>query len=369
METQNLLYQIGISLIPMVGPKTARSLISYCGGVREVFEASKKQLLRIPGIGEKTARSIVEQDVLFRAEREITFIEKYDIQAMFYLNKNFPTRLKNLPDSPILLFYKGNANLETERIAAIVGTRRPSSFGRRICEEIVEGLRPYGALIISGLAFGIDITAHRRCVELEIPTLGALGHGLGRMYPPQHKLTAERMIEKGGLLSEYLSYTPPDREHFPMRNRIIAGLCDALIVIETGRKGGSMISAHLANDYNRDVFAIPGKPKETQSQGCNYLIKTHRAGLIENAEDVAYAMGWDLPGESTKVIQPSLFVTLTKEEQEIIDFLKSRQETGIDELCYGLNKRNGEMAALLLNLELKGLLLSRPGKRYLLAGA
>lgn len=366
METENLLYQIGISLIPMVGPKTARSLISYCGGVREVFEASKKSLLRIPGIGEKTAQSILKQDVLFLAEREIDFIEKHGVQTLFYLNKNFPNRLKNLPDSPILLFYKGNADLEAERIAAIVGTRRPSSFGRRLCEEIVEGLRPYGAIIISGLAFGVDVTAHRRCVELGIPTLGALGHGLERIYPPQHKLTAERMIEKGGLLSEYLSQTPPDREHFPMRNRIIAGLCDALIVIETARRGGSMISAHLANDYNRDVFALPGKPGDTQSQGCNYLIKTHRAALIESAEDVAYAMGWDLPGQSAKVVQASLFVELTKEEQQIVDFLKTRQETGIDELCYGLDRRNGEMAALLLNLELKGLLRSLPGKRYLL---
>jgi DNA processing protein len=364
MKTDQLLYQIGISLIPMVGPKTARSLISYCGGVKEVFEAGRKELLRIPGIGEKTAQSILSQNVLLTAEREIAFMEEHGIQPLFYLDKSFPTRLKNLPDSPLLLFYKGNAELNARRVVAIVGTRRPTSLGRRLCEELVEGLQPFDVAVISGLAFGIDITAHRKCVELGIPTLGALGHGLASIYPPQHRSTALQMIENGGLLSEYISLTPPDREHFPMRNRIIAGMCDALVVVETARRGGSMISAYLAGDYNRDVFAIPGRPRDEQSKGCNHLIKTHKAALIENAADLAYAMNWELPGERPKVVQPSLFVELSDAEQAVADFLKPREEAGIDELTYALEMNSSQMAALLLNLEFKGVIRSLPGKRY-----
>jgi DNA processing protein len=365
MKTEKLIYQIGISLIPMVGPKIARSLISYCGGVKEVFEAGKKELLRIPGIGEKTAQSILRQDVLLRAEREIEFMEQHDIEARFYLDSSFPTRLKNLPDSPLLLFYKGNTDLNAQRVVAIVGTRKPSALGRRRCEELVEALKPYGVVIISGLAFGIDITAHRKCLEMGIPTLGALGHGLGSIYPLQHKQTAMQMVNNGGLLSEYISNTPPEREHFPMRNRVIAGMCDALIVIETARRGGSMISAYLANDYNRDVFAIPGRPTDSQSQGCNHLIKSHKASLIECAEDLAYAMNWESPGQAARVIQPRLFVELSEQEQSIADFLKPREEVGIDELTYALNMNSSQMAALLLNLEFKGVVRSLPGKRYL----
>lgn len=366
MKTDQLLYRIGISLIPMVGPKTARALISYCGGVREVFEAGKKELLRIPGIGEKTAQSILNQDVLIRAEREIEYLERHGIKALFYLDRDFPVRLRNLPDSPVLLFYKGNADLNAERIVAIVGTRRPTALGRRLCEELVEGLLPYGVAIVSGLAFGIDITAHRRCLDTGIPTLGALGHGLGSVYPPQHRATALQMTENGGLLSEYVSDTPPDREHFPMRNRIIAGLCDALIVVETARRGGSMISAHLASDYNRDVFAFPGRPRDEQSQGCNHLIKINKAALIENAEDLTYAMGWELPGQGRKVIQPQLFADLSEMEQRVVDYIKPQEQVSIDDLTHALQLNNSQMAALLLNLEFKGVLQSLPGKRYVL---
>lgn len=366
MKTEDLLYRIGISLIPMVGPKTARTLISYCGGVREVFEAPKKELLRIPGIGEKTARSILNQRVLLRAEQEIEYMEQHGIRALFYLDEAFPSRLRHLPDSPVLLFYKGGAELNSERIVAIVGTRRPTALGRRVCEELVEGLKPYGVVVISGLAFGIDITAHRKCLNIGIPTLGALGHGLGSIYPHQHRTTAMQMTENGGLLSEYVSDTRPDREHFPMRNRIIAGLCDALVVVETARRGGSMISAHLACDYNRDVFAIPGRPRDEQSQGCNHLIKINKAALIENAEDLAYAMNWDLPGERRGGVQPSLFAELTETERHVVDYIKPQEKVGIDELTQALDMNNSQMAALLLNLEFKGVVQSLPGKRYML---
>ena len=366
METDQLFYQIGISLIPNVGPKTARNLISYCGGIREVFETRKKQLLRIPGIGEKTAQSILSQAFFFDAEKEIEFLERHAIQALFYLDPQYPRRLKPLPDSPILLYYKGNANLQAERIVAIVGTRKPTVNGQMICEEIVEGLQAYGVTIVSGLAFGIDICAHRKCVELGIPTVAALGHGLGRIYPTQHKKTAESMLKNGGLISEYLSHTMPDREHFPMRNRIIAGLCDALIVVETAQKGGSMISAYLANDYNRDVFAVPGRLKDTQSKGCNHLIKSHKAALLESATDLAYVMGWEDPERQPALVQASLFHDLSDEERSLVDLLKESPEMGIDQLIIKSQMSSSQLANLLLNLEFKGLVRLLPGKRYIL---
>ena len=363
---EDLLYKIGITLIPNVGPVTTRNLVSYCGGVKAVFESRKRELMKIPGIGPMIADNVTRQDVLGKAERELRFIEDNGIQAFFYLDEGYPGRLRHFPDSPAMLYYKGTANLNAERIVAVVGTRRPSVHGIHTCEELVEGLQPYGALIISGLAYGIDITAHRKCLSLDIPTIGVLGHGLQQIYPPQHRAVAKAMIQKGGLLSEYPSHTLPDREHFPMRNRIIAGLCDALIVVETKRRGGSMISAHMANDYNKDVFAVPGRIKDQFSEGCNHLIKTHKAALIESAADIAYLLRWD-EAATPGAIQKQLFVELTEAEKIVVDLLNQYEGIDIDHLTNTLQVANSEMASLLLELEFKGVVRALPGKRYVLA--
>ncbi|MCB9048593.1 MAG: DNA-protecting protein DprA [Lewinellaceae bacterium] len=363
---EELLYKIAITLIPNVGPVTTRNLVSYCGGVKAVFEARKRELLKVPGVGPLIADNIVNQDVLGRAEEEWRFIEDNSIQALFYLDDDYPGRLRHYPDSPAMLYYKGQADLNGERIVAIVGTRRPSVHGVHTCEELVEGLKRYGATIISGLAYGIDITAHRKCLSLDIPTVGVLGHGLRRIYPPQHRQVARAMLQSGGLLTEYPSHTLPDREHFPMRNRIIAGLCDALIVVETQKKGGSMISAHMANDYNKDVFAVPGRIKDGTSEGCNHLIKTHKAALIENADDVAYILRWEEPG-TPRAIQKQLFVELTEAEKIVVDLLNQYEAIDIDQLTGRLKMANSEMASLLLELEFKGVVRALPGKRYVLA--
>ncbi len=361
----DLLYKVAITLIPNVGPVTTRNLVSYCGGVRAVFEARKRELLKIPGVGPMTAENIINQNVLGQAEEELRFIEDNGIQALFYLDESYPGRLRHYPDSPAMLYYKGRASLNAERIVAIVGTRRPSVHGVHTCEELVEGLKPYGVAIISGLAYGIDITAHRKCLHLGIPTVGVLGHGLRRIYPPQHRQVAMGMVQNGGLLSEYPSHTLPDREHFPMRNRIIAGLCDALIVVETKRKGGSMISAHIANDYNKDVFAVPGRIKDYCSEGCNHLIKAHKAALIESAADVAYIMRWEEHGNQ-KAIQQQLFVELTEAEKIVVDLLNQYEAVGIDQLSGAMQLASSQMASLLLELEFKGIVRALPGKRYVL---
>lgn len=362
---QDILYKIAITKIPLVGAVTAKNLISYCGGVEAVFKANKKTLTKIPGIGEQIAQSILNQNVLIAAEKEYRFIEDNQVQPIFYLDKNFPRRLKPYNDCPVMLYYKGNVDLNAKRIIGIVGTRKPTIHGVKACEELVEGLKPYDPIIISGLAYGIDVTAHKKCVDLGMPTIGVLGHGLGRIYPPSHRNVAYEMTENGGLLSEYTSQVGPDREHFPMRNRIVAGLCDALIVVETAARGGSIITAQQANNYNKDVFAIPGRLKDKNSIGCNKLIKEHRANLYESPADIAYILHWEY-AENGEPIQKKLFVDLTEKEKVIIDLLQEEDEAGIDKLSFKSNIPNSEMASLLLELEFKGVLKTLPGKRYVL---
>ncbi len=361
-----LIYKIGITKIPLVGSINAKTLISYCGGVRAVFESSKKELLRIPGIGEMTAKSITKQTVLLDAEREAAFIEQHDIQTFFYLDDNYPQRLKVYEDCPILLYYKGNADLNHHRNVAIVGTRKPSPHGRINCDQLIKDLVDYDVQIISGLAFGIDVTAHKRCLDLNIPTVGVMGTGLGMIYPVQHKSVAYQMCENGGLLTEYPSSTTPEREHFPMRNRIIAGLCDALVVVETAASGGSIISANIAHAYNKDVFAIPGRLNDTYSQGCNRLIKTHKASLLECAEDLAYNMRWDQLDKKKATVQKQLFVDLSEEEKIVLNVLKEVDTIGIDKLSHSLQLTPSSMAGILLEMEFKGLIRNLPGKQYMM---
>ena len=364
---EDLIYKIGITRIPRVGPLIARNLIRYCGSPKAVFETrNKRELLRIPGVGDMIADNVLRQRALAEAESEIRFLERNDIRVLFFLDKEYPERLKHCPDSPIVLFFKGNADLDHPRIVAVVGTRRPTPQGYAFCEALIEELSPFNVLLVSGLAYGIDITAHRRCLDLKVPTLGVLGHGFNYLYPPQHFPIAERMAEHGGLLTEYLSFMKPDREHFPMRNRIIAGLCDALVVIETGRRGGSMISAEIANSYNKDVFAVPGRIGDTQSIGCNYLIKSHKASLIESAEDIALSLRWE---EETKgrAIQGTLFADLSAEEKSVVDLLDQSAIKSIDQLTTETRMSHSKMAALLLTMEFKGLIKALPGKCFTLA--
>jgi len=361
----DIFYQVALTLIPKVGAVTARNLMSYCGGARAVFEATEKQLKGVPGIGPQLLHNIRNSDALFMAERELDFIEAHGIQVLFYTDPEYPQRLRHLPDSPPLLYYKGSAGLNAKRTVAIVGTRRPSPQGVHFCEELVEGLKPYNATVVSGLAFGIDIAAHRACIANDVPTVGCVAHGLERIYPAQHTHAALEMIENGGLLSEYPSQTKPDRERFPMRNRIIAGLCDALIVVETQRQGGSMISAKMANDYHRDVFAVPGRIRDKSSAGCNLLIKSHRANLLESVDDLAYVMRWE-KSEAQQGIQRELFPDLTPGEEAIVTLLKQQDLLPVDQISAATQQSNSELAALLLGLEFKGVVRTLPGKRYTL---
>lgn len=361
----DLLYKIAITKVPKVGPITAKNIVSYCGGAQAVFEASPKELMKIPGVGRTLVENIRNHKVLEEAKKELDFVSKNKVQCLFYTDNKYPSRLKHFNDSPAILYFKGNADLNQQRIVSIIGTRTPSPHGKAICEEIVAELEKYNVLIVSGLAYGVDVTAHRKSVSLDIPTIGVLGHGLSMIYPPEHKDVSEKMMKKGGVLTEFTHRKGPDREHFPMRNRIVAGMCDALIVVETKEKGGSMITAELANGYNKDVFAIPGRARDKKFGGGNWLIKNHKAQLIESAEDMVGIMRWE-QFEKNKNIQKQLFVELSEKEQGIVDILRNENEMAIDRLSYISKLTSSEISSLLLELEFKGMIKTLPGKRYML---
>ena len=326
----------------------------------------KKTLLTIPNIGEAIANNILNSDVLKWAENELHFIEKNNVKALFYTDAAYPQRLRQMHDCPTLLYYKGTADLNHGRVVSIVGTRKPTAYGTRLTEEMTDGLMAYNVLVVSGLAFGVDITSHRRCVDLAIPTVGVMGNGLQKIYPSQHREIAQQMCRNGGLLTEYPSDQEPDREHFPMRNRIIAGMSDAVVIIETAAQGGSMITAYMALGYGKEVFAVPGRAGDKSSQGCNDLIKQNKACLVESADDLAAFMRWD-ELDLSKNIQTQLFTQLSEKEHVIVDILK-KTESGvlIDSLSYQSKMSHSAIAGLLLELEFKGIIRSLPGKRYAL---
>jgi DNA processing protein len=357
---ESIFYQIAITLIPKIGPVLAKTLISYCGGVEAVFRTPKKQLLAIPGIGPALVDAITRGGWESTVEKELYFIEQHQIQTFFYLEKDYPSRLKHYPDAPLLLYFKGNASLNHLRTVGVIGTREPSFYGKALCEELVEALAPYQAQIISGLAFGVDITAHRAALQSGQETIGVLGNGLQQIYPFHHREIAMRMIDQGGLLTELPSFKGPDREHFPMRNRIVAALSDAVIVVETATKGGSMITARLANDYNKDVFAFPGRVGDPKSEGCNLLIKSHRAHLIEQVEDLVYTLRW----EPQTPQQTELFVELDEAEKQVVQLVRAKPEISVDELAYEMAHPISQLAPLLLSLEFKGMVRALPGNRY-----
>ncbi|MCC6252545.1 MAG: DNA-protecting protein DprA [Bacteroidia bacterium] len=361
--SNDLLYKIGITLLEGVGDINAKKLIASCGSAEAVFKAKKEHLLKIEGIGEYIAQSVVKQKVLQRAETEIKFITNNKIRPVFYLDNEYPQRLKQCTDAPVMLYYKGNANLNNRKILSIVGTRKATEYGKQFCAKLITELKQFNPLIVSGLAYGIDICAHKESLKNDIETVAVVAHGLDMIYPGQHKATSEKMIKQGGILTDFISGTKPDRENFPKRNRIVAGMCDAVIVVEAGITGGALITAEIANSYSRDVFALPGRVGDEFSAGCNKLIKINKAALIESVDDIVYLLGW-LQEDIKASRQTKLFVELSDEEQTLVDYLKDKGTLPIDELCYATNIPMSRAASLLLNLEFNGVIKSLPGKMY-----
>ena len=363
MEKQ-LLYQIAVTLIPGIGDIIGKRFVSYCGNAEAIFKETRKSLAKINGMREVTLDALGNpKEILKRAEQEVEFIEKNGIKPLFYQDADYPRRLLQCDDSPMMLYYKGNANLNASRVVAIVGTRNITDYGKTNCTQLVNDLVDEHVLVVSGLAYGVDTVAHRSSVKAGIPTVGVLGNGFQQIYPAANKKLAAEMLGNGGLLTECMSGTLPDRENFPRRNRIIAGMADAVIVVESALKGGSLITADLANSYSRDVFAFPGRVMDLYSQGCNYLIRTNRAHHMESVANLRYVMRWERE-KTQEERQTTIFREFSPEEQKIMDCFGSQSIVSLDDLIIKTELPTTKLASLLLNLEFDGILMALPGKRY-----
>ncbi len=372
MLDTNLPHRIALSLIPQIGVKTARTLIAYTGSAEAVFKENAAALLKIPGIGQFTADKIISHraDALARAYDELKFIEKHNIRPIFYTDEAFPFLLKQTEDAPLILYIQGDINFVNRKMLSIVGTRKATNYGKGMVEELVKyfAKTDINPIIVSGLAYGIDIHAHRTALKFGLDTVAVLGHGFDRIYPDTHGETAEQIRKSGGaLMTEYLSFSRFDRQNFLQRNRIIAGLSEATLVAESGDKGGSLVTAELANSYNREVFAIPGRVGDANSAGCNSLIKKHKAYMIESAVDIEYILGWNTDLKK-QVVQNQLFIEFSEDEKLIVKAIKEQDKPVIDQICKLAQLPPAKVSALLLELEFKGVVRNLPGKIFELSG-
>lgn len=369
MDINLIRYKIGLGLIPKIGPVLAKRLIAYCGSAEGVFREKRTRLARIPGIGEKLIDHIVNHKNLEAVDAEIDFITRHGIRAMFYLDEEYPDRLRQCEDAPVVLYCKGTTELNRKKVISVVGTRNPTDYGRSTAREFIENLAADypEVLVVSGLAYGIDICTHKASLKNNLDTAGILGHGLSVLYPSAHREVARQMVEKGALITEFRHDEKPESPNFVKRNRIIAGLADATIVIESGEQGGALITADIANSYNRDVFAFPGRISDKYSTGCNRLIKTNRAALIEGLADLEYLMGWQKSDHKSGAVQKELFLKLNPDETCLIDLLRQESNLTMDQLALRVNMQVSKVSATLLGLEFKGMVRCLPGKVYQLS--
>ncbi|GAA4761818.1 MULTISPECIES: DNA-processing protein DprA [Flavobacterium] len=358
-----ILHLLALQNIEGVGDITAKKLLNHCGSAEEIFKAKPAQLASIDGIGKKTIQNILNKNAFVEAEKELQFIQKEKIKVLFYKNDDYPEKLKHCIDGPIVLFTSGNIDLQQKRIISIVGTRQITSYGIDFCKKFIADLAPLDPIIVSGFAYGVDIIAHQAAVDNDLQTIGVLAHGLNQIYPKTHKRYMSKIESNGGFMTDFWSTSNPDKENFIKRNRIVAGISEATVVIESAEKGGSLVTATMANDYNREVFAVPGRATDKYSQGCNNLIKTQKANLLTSAADLVYNLNWDIVKKG-KSIQKQLFVSLEPEEQNLFDFLKINGKEHIDIIALEINIPVFKLSSLLLNMELKGVVRPLPGKVF-----
>ena len=359
----SLLHRIALTLIPGIGNINAKKLIAWCGSAEAVFKSSRTELMKIPGLVALMSQKVNLKEMLQQAERELSFLEANKIVPLYYYDDAYPSKLRHCADSPLMLYYKGAPDLWDQRTLAIVGTRQATNYGRRMCEEIIKGFAGENILIVSGMAYGIDSCAHANALKYELPTLGVLAHGLDRIYPDQNRNMARRMIKQGGLITEFLSKTIPDRENFPKRNRIIAGMADAVLVVESATKGGAVITADIAHSYNRDVFAIPGRTSDEFSDGCHLLIRRNVAALIRTADDIRYSMGWESHAEKKKN-NSALLKDYPPEEKQILGIIIKKGRASVDDIVLISGLGASKTASVLLKLEFAGVITGLPGKMY-----
>ncbi len=361
---EELLAQLALTFIDGIGPKMARVLLSHFGDARAIMQAPARELKGVGGMGEARAKACKDPAVLRRAETELLFIRKHSVQPLFFSDKDYPARLRNCEDAPAMLFYRGVAPLNAEKMVAVVGTRKNTDYGLRVTEALVEGLQSQeGLVVVSGLAFGIDAITHRKCVQTGLPTVGVVAHGLDRIYPPANKSLAKDMTLKGGVLTEFPSGTAPDRTNFPLRNRIVAGLCDVTVIVESDEKGGAMITGYVAASYNREVAAFPGRVFDAKSEGPNKLIRKNIASLITGAQDLLDLMNW-AGAKPSKRDQQQLFGQLSEDEQRLATALDGKDGVHADELMLQTGFSTAQIGAMLLQMEMSGVVKALPGKMF-----
>lgn len=364
---QSAIYQaLILTQLPAIGNITARKLVAACGSVEAVFKEKSTHLASIKGVSQNIVNSLknIQSAIYDKAEKELSFIEEKQIQTYILNEENYPKRLRHCPDAPLLFFGKGNMDFNVPKVVAIVGTRNASTYGIDFTKQLISDLSDYDVLIVSGLALGIDTAAHEASIHHSQQTIAVLGHGLKTLYPASNGKLAARMLNKGGIITEFMSDTIPDATNFPMRNRIIAGLSDAIVVVEAKKEGGALITANLGFSYDRDIFAVPGRVGDTNSEGCNNLVKSNKAALITSAADILEIMRWNNDGEKRKNRQEKLFFDINEDEKQIIEVLKQENEVNIDSLLLKINMPHARLIAVLLDLECKGYIECLPGKRY-----
>jgi DNA processing protein len=363
MREQDLFYLLALQRVEGVGDIMAKKLLTHCGSAEAVFKTKTTQLAAIDGVGSWTLKNLKDKSVFDKANAELEYIKSNDINAVYFQDEKYPDRLKHCIDGPLLLFTSGNIDLKNRKIISIVGTRQITSYGTEFCRKLIEDLAPLDPVIVSGFAYGVDIVAHQLAMEHNLQTIAVVAHGLNQIYPKTHKKYVAKVEENGGFMTEFWSSSNPDKENFVRRNRIVAGMSEATIVIESADRGGSLITANMANDYNRDVFAVPGRVTDKYSQGCNNLIKTQKANVLTSAADLVYILNWDIQKES-KPVQKQLFVTLEDDEQKVYDYLLKTGKEIMDIIALRCDFPIYKISGMLLNMELKGVVRPLPGKLF-----
>jgi DNA processing protein len=363
MTDQELFHLLALQQVEGVGDIMAKKLITHCGNAAEVFKTKSSQLGAIDGIGSILLKNLKNKTVFEKAEQELQFIKSNEIKVSYFQDENYPDRLKHCIDGPVLLFTSGNIDLKNKKTISIVGTRQITSYGMEFCRKLIEDLAPLDPVIISGFAYGVDIFAHQLAMEHDLQTIGVVAHGLNQIYPKSHKKYVAKVEKNGGFMTEFWSSSNPEKENFVRRNRIVAGISEATIVIESADRGGSLITANIANDYNRDVFAVPGRTTDKYSQGCNNLIKTQKANVLTSAADLIYILNWDIESKA-KPVQKQLFVTLENDEQKVYDYLLKNGKELMDIIALRCDFPIYKISGMLLNMELKGVIRPLPGKLF-----
>lgn len=368
VSEEEQLYSIALTMIPGVGHIGAKRLVDGMGSAADVFRLRSELPDRLPGVSRRIVEALDAPRAIERAREELAFVQKKQIRCLTLADEAYPSRLRECEDAPVVLFFRGNADLNALRIVSVVGTRRTTDYGLQTCATFLRELKELcpDVLVVSGLAYGIDIQAHREALANSLPTVGVLAHGLDRIYPSVHRKTAVEMLAQGGLLTEFLSGTMPDRYNFISRNRIVAGMSDAVVVVESAEKGGSLITAGLAGSYNRDCFAFPGRAGDTSSRGCNLLIRENKASLLLSAEELVTDMGWmeKTAPANGECVQRSLFLNLSDEEQLVVRLLEQQGDLQINTLVVAANIPVHRMNAILFELEMKGVVRVLAGGVY-----